>query len=462
MTAKGSRISNSFLKYSVYVISLGGFLFGYDTGVINGALAFMSKPSELNLTPGLQGIVSSSLILGACLGALGCGHIADRFGRKRTLRWIAALFTISTICCALSVNFIFMTVFRFILGLAVGAASSLSPMYLAEISPEPVRTINVNKNAIFIVLGQLAAFCVNAVLGNIWGNWGPIWRVMIISASIPAIILWLNSFHIGGSPHWLLLKNRFKRARHLFSRLGFSKEVSDNFEKNSKSSDDASNHLAWQQIFKSRSLIYLLVSGVIVALIQQISGVNTVMYYGTILLEKVGMGQGGSLYANILIGIVSVIASIFGTKLIAKYNHHRMLLIGLSGNILFLALLALAMHLNIFSQTITSLLVLILLTLFLASHQGIVSPVTWLIMSEMFPTIVKARFMSIATATTWITNFVISLIFPLLIANIGVSLSFFVFALSNGVSVLLSVFVINQREMQKAYQKNNLFSSQTD
>ncbi|WP_143795347.1 MFS transporter, partial [Oenococcus oeni] len=146
-----------------------------------------------------------------------------------------------------------------------------------------------------------------------------------------------------------------------------------------------------------------------------------VMYYGTILLEKVGMGQGGSLYANVLIGLVSVIASIFGTRLIAKYDHHRMLLIGLSGNITFLALLAFVMHLNFFNQTITSLLVLILLTLFLASHQGIISPVTWLIMSEMFPTIVKARFMSIATATTWITNFLISLVFPLLVAGLGVA-----------------------------------------
>ncbi|PST70324.1 MFS transporter, partial [Oenococcus oeni] len=439
MKKKRSMINNSFLKYSAYVISLGGFLFGYDTGVINGALAFMSKPGELNLTPGLQGVVSSSLILGACLGALGCGNIADRFGRKRTLRWIAALFTISTFFCAISMNFAFMAVFRFILGLAVGAASSLSPMYLAEISPEKVRTINVNKNAIFIVLGQLAAFCVNAILGNIWGSWGPIWRVMIVSASVPAIILWINSFHIGGSPHWLLLKKRFKHARSLFSKLGFSKEVSADFENNSRKSSNKQEILAWKKIFKTPSLIYLLISGIIIALIQQFSGVNTVMYYGTILLEKVGMGQGGSLYANVLIGLVSVIASIFGTRLIAKYDHHRMLLIGLSGNITFLALLAFVMHLNFFNQTITSLLVLILLTLFLASHQGIVSPVTWLIMSEMFPTIVKARFMSIATATTWITNFLISLVFPLLVAGLGVAMSFLIFAISNGVSVLLSI-----------------------
>ncbi|QAS69313.1 sugar porter family MFS transporter [Oenococcus sicerae] len=458
MHRKHAKFNNSFLRYSTYVISLGGFLFGYDTGVINGALAFMSKPSQLDLTPALQGVVSSALVLGACIGALGCGSLADRFGRKKTLRWIAALFTISTIFCAVSMNFMFMAIFRFILGLAVGAASSLSPMYLAEISPEPVRTNNVNKNAIFIVMGQLTAFCVNAILGNIWGNWGPIWRVMIISASIPAIFLWFNSFHISGSPRWLLLQNKVRRARHLFSRLGFPREVSEKLANNAKNTEDTGNGLAWRSIWKKPSLIYLLFSGAVIALIQQISGVNTVMYYGTILLERIGMGQSGSLYANVLIGFVSVLASIFGTRLIAKYDHHRMLLIGLSGNILFLALLAFVMHLKSLDQAATSLLVLVFLALFLASHQGIVSPVTWLIMSEMFPTVVQARFMSIATATTWITNFVISLIFPLLISSVGVGMSFFIFALSNGVSVLLSIFVINKREMHIAYEKNDFLT----
>ncbi len=173
----------------------------------------MSKPSQLDLTPALQGVVSSALVLGACIGALGCGSLADRFGRKKTLRWIAALFTISTIFCAVSMNFIFM--------------------------------------AIFIVMGQLTAFCVNAILGNIWGNWGPIWRVMIISASIPAIFLWFNSFHISGSPRWLLLQNKVRRARHLFSRPGFPREVSEKLANNAKNTEDTGNGLAWRSILKN-------------------------------------------------------------------------------------------------------------------------------------------------------------------------------------------------------------------
>lgn len=450
------KVKLNFLNYCVYVISLGGFLFGYDTGVINGALAFMSRSDQLNLTPSLQGIVSSSLVIGACIGALGCGKVADKFGRKKTLRLIAIIFTVATVLCAAAVNFWSMSIFRFVLGIAVGAASSLSPMYLAEISPDNLRSANVNKNAIFIVLGQLCAFVVNAILGNIWSDWGPIWRVMVLSAAVPSVILWINSFHISGSPQWLLFKRRFNRARQLFRRLGFKNTnslIKNETEAIEKSDDQ---EFSWSRALQNKKLLYLLITGIVIALIQQISGVNTVMYYGTILLEKVGMGEGGSLYANILIGVVSVIASIFGTRMIEKTNHHRILIIGLIGNVVFLALLGAIMKSTMFSQTVTNALVLIALTLFLANHQGIVSPVTWLLLAEMFPGKVKSQFMSVATATTWITNFFISLIYPQLIAWLGTAVVFFVFALTNGISIVLSILFVNSRKMSDAYQTAKL------
>ncbi|WP_330146934.1 sugar porter family MFS transporter (plasmid) [Leuconostoc mesenteroides] len=412
----------------------------------------MSRPDQLNLGPSLQGVVSSSLVIGACIGALGCGKVADQMGRKKTLRLIAIVFTASTFLCALAINFWSMSIFRFILGIAVGAASSLSPMYLAEISPDNLRSANVNKNAIFIVLGQLCAFVVNAILGNIWGNWGPIWRIMILSAAIPSVILWINSFRISGSPQWLLFKRRVNKARQLFRRLGF-KDTNSLIKSQTEAIDETDDRdFIWAVALKNKKLLYLLITGIVIALIQQISGVNTVMYYGTILLEKVGMGAGGSLYANILIGVVSVVASIFGTRMIEKANHHKMLIIGLIGNVVFLAVLGLIMKSTMFSQTVTNALVLIALTLFLANHQGIVSPVTWLLLAEMFPGKVKAQFMSVATATTWITNFVISLIYPQLIALLGTAVVFFVFALTNGFSILLSFLFVNGRKMKNAYQ----------
>lgn len=353
-----------FLNYSVYTISLGGFLFGYDTGIINGALAFMSKPSQLDLSPALQGIVSSSLVVGACLGALGCGKLADKIGRKKTLRLIAEIFTVTTILCTLALNAWSISIFRFILGIAVGAASTLSPMYLAEISPEESRSASIDKNAIFIVLGQLCAFTVNAALGNIWGRWDPIWRIMLLSAAVPAIILWINSYKISNSPQWLLFNDHPNKARQLFYKLKFSNvpqllATHEEHVANSKESN-----FKWSTVINDKGLVYLLFTGIVIAFVQQISGVNTVMYYGTILLEKVGLGESGSLYANILIGAVSVIATILGTRLIEKSNHYHMLYIGLFGNAVFLCLLGFIMNISTFPQGLVNILVLVCLALF--------------------------------------------------------------------------------------------------
>lgn len=441
-----------FLNYSVYTISLGGFLFGYDTGIINGALAFMSKPSQLDLSPALQGIVSSSLVVGACLGALGCGKLADKIGRKKTLRLIAEIFTVTTILCALALNAWSISIFRFILGIAVGAASTLSPMYLAEISPDESRSASIDKNAIFIVLGQLCAFTVNAALGNIWGRWDPIWRIMLLSAAVPAIILWINSYKISNSPQWLLFNDHPNKARQLFYKLKFSNvpQLLATHEEHVANSKES--HFKWSTVINDKGLVYLLFTGIVIAFVQQISGVNTVMYYGTILLEKVGLGESVSLYANILIGAVSVIATILGTRLIEKSNHYHMLYIGLFGNAVFLCLLGFIMKLSIFPQGLVNILVLVCLALFLANHQGLVSPVTWLLLAEMFPEKVKAQFMSIATATNWITNFIISLVYPQLIASLGMAVVFFIFALANGMSTILSILFINNHRMKIAYQ----------
>lgn len=242
----------------------------------------------------------------------------------------------------------------------------------------------------------------------------------------------------------------------MFRRLGFKNTNSLIKSETEAIEESDDQEFSWSRALQNKTLLYLLITGIVIALIQQISGVNTVMYYGTILLEKVGMGEGGSLYANILIGVVSVIASIFGTRMIEKTNHHRILIIGLIGNVVFLALLGAILKSTIFSQTVTNALVLIALTLFLANHQGIVSPVTWLLLAEMFPGKVKAQFMSVATATTWITNFFISLIYPQLIAWLGTAVVFFVFAVTNGISIVLSILFVNGRKMSHAYQNAKL------
>ena len=275
---------------------------------------------------------------------------------------------------------------------------------------------------------------------------------MLLSAAVPAIILWINSYKISNSPQWLLFNDHPNKARQLFYKLKFSNvpqllATHEEHVANSKESN-----FKWSTVINDKGLVYLLFTGIVIAFVQQISGVNTVMYYGTILLEKVGLGESGSLYANILIGAVSVIATILGTRLIEKSNHYHMLYIGLFGNAVFLCLLGFIMKISTFPQGLVNILVLVCLALFLANHQGLVSPVTWLLLAEMFPEKVKAQFMSIATATNWITNFIISLVYPQLIASLGMAVVFFIFALANGMSTILSILFINNHRMKIAYQ----------
>ncbi|GAJ25392.1 sugar transporter [Liquorilactobacillus sucicola DSM 21376 = JCM 15457] len=282
-----TRIGDSFLKYASSVIALGGFLFGYDTGVINGALSFLSQPDQLNLSSAQQGIVSSSLIIGCCIGALLSGRLADRIGRKATLQWVAIIFTIATLGCSFALTSGMLIVFRAVLGVSVGCASDLAPMYLAEISPSEWRSQNVNKNAVAIVIGQLSAFAINAVLGNIWEDWGPIWRVMMGVAALPAFLLWLLSFDLPQSPKWQLLNNSLTQAKKNFRKLGFPKvDIQKNLIRAKEMVKTEQDNLNIKEIFSNKGLVYLLLAGITIGFIQQLSGVNALCIMGLCYWKK--------------------------------------------------------------------------------------------------------------------------------------------------------------------------------
>lgn len=441
---------SSFLRYTSYIIALGGFLFGYDTGVINGALSFLSRPDQLNLSSSVQGLVSSSLVLGCTFGAMSNSYLANHVGRKKLLQWVAVIFTFATLACSLSMNSWMLIGARFILGLSVGVASSLSPLYLNEISPDKLKAKNVNKNAIAIVLGQLMAFTVNAILGSIWGSWHSIWRVMMAVAALPAILLWVLSFELPKSPFWQIVSEGRDRAVETFRQLHFPKL--DIREAITEAKEEIKNEdsFNWKEFFTNKYMMYLLVAGVTVGFIQQSSGINTVMYYGTVILEKVGLGSGASLYGNILIGAVSSLAILAGSRLLGKVHHQHLLLAGLISNGVTLFILNWVMRADLFSQTVNNILVLLILAIFLAIQQGIVSPVTWLLLSEFFPQHVKATMNSVGTATIWITNFLISLIFPILLDVLGTAGVFLAFALANIGCVVLAELLINPRLIKRA------------
>ncbi|MBE8470715.1 sugar porter family MFS transporter [Streptomyces justiciae] len=414
------------LRVITIVATFGGLLFGYDTGVINGALPYMTD--DLGLTPVTEGMVTSSLLLGAALGAVAGGRLSDARGRRRTILTLAVLFFVGALACTLAPTTAVMVVARFVLGLAVGGASVTVPVYLAEISPAERRGALVTRNELMIVSGQLLAFTSNAIIAQVGGESGGVWRWMLVIATIPAVVLWFGMLVMPESPRWLASQSRFSEAlevlRQVRSRQRAEAELS---EVSALAVKDEQEKLGGWQDMKSvpwvRKLMFV---GFGIAIVQQITGVNTIMYYGTQILEDAGFASDTALTANIANGVISVVATFVGIWLLGRVARRPMLMTGQIGTTSALLLI------GVFSLVLPSgdpraYAVLAMTVTFLAFQQGAISPVTWLMLSEIFPMRMRGFGMGVAAVVLWLTNFVIGLVFPSLVDAIGISNTFFLF-----------------------------------
>lgn len=418
------------------IATFGGLLFGFDTGVINGALPFMSLKGQLNLTPATEGLVSSSLIFGAAFGAVSGGKLSDKFGRKRMIQLLALIFFFSTLGCSFAPNVPIMVISRVILGLAVGGASVIVPTYLSEVAPKEKRGRMVTQNELMIVSGQLLAYVINGVLGNLVENPG-IWRVMLIVATIPAIVLWFGMLTVPESPRWFASKSKYwpaystlRTIRDEVTAYNEVSEIKTIIDKEKKLKEEASI-----KEFAKPWVRKILFIGIGIGVIQQITGVNSIMYYGTEILRSAGFATKAALVGNIANGMISVIAVIVGIWLLGKFGRKPMLIVGQIGVIVSLLLLSIfPVILN--NSPALPFVVLSLTVVFLAFMQGAVAPVTWLMLSEIFPLKIRGIGMGASVFFLWITNFLVSLVFPILLGHLGLSTTFMIFGGLNIVAVI--------------------------
>lgn len=421
---------HGYLNLVAWIACMGALCFGFDTGVVNGSLDFMAKPSQLDLSAFAQGVVSSGLTFGAAFGAVFGSPLSDKLGRKKLMIWLGVLFTITAIGCGLAPNTAFLIACRVIMGLAVGAASALVPVYLAEISPAAQRGKFVSMNQLLIVGGQGLSFLINAILGNTVGiHDAAVWRIMLGITAIPGVLLWFGMYLVPESPQWYVNKGMFGKALKALYRVRSKaqaevemKELKSNAEKIKEENAEKAS----LKDFKKPWILQIVITGSLLGIFQQFAGINSVMYYGTKILTSAGFGNNTSLYMNVANGVFSVIGAIVGMYTVDKLGRKPLLLIGYIFCAIALIFVALIGTFAL-KTSWAPFAVLIILLIYIVIDQGTLGPVTWLLNSEMFPTRYRGLGTGITIFVLWMANFLVGLFFPVLLSVLGIS-SFYIFA----------------------------------
>ncbi|MFF1251802.1 sugar porter family MFS transporter [Pseudarthrobacter sp. NPDC058329] len=421
------------------VATFGGLLFGYDTGVINGALRPMS--AELGLTPITEGLVTSSLVFAAALGALIGGRLSDGWGRRKTIILLAVLFFAGTLAVVLAPNLEVLIVGRILLGLAVGGASTVVPVFLAEIAPYEIRGSLAGRNELAIVVGQLAAFIVNAVIAGLFGHVEGVWRIMFAICALPAVALFFGMLRMPESPRWLVEKGRREEAlavlRTVRSEERAVAELAD--VQNIAQEEMKSHQLGWRAIFSNKNLLRILLVAIGLGMAQQLTGINSIMYYGQTVLVESGFSESGALIANIAPGVIAVVAGTAALFLMDRIDRRKNFILGLALTTVSHLLIGIASMALPVGNPVRPFVILALVVLFVGSVQLFLNIAVWVYLSEVFPLHMRGIGIGISVFVLWVTNGFLSLYFPSLVGAVGITGSFFLFAAINVVALIFAI-----------------------
>ena len=406
MSIKIDTDKNQLLIFST-AAALGGLLFGFDTGVISGAIHFIKI--EFNLNAYQEGFAVSNLMVACVIGALLAGPIADWTGRKKVLILCAVLFTFSAILSALPRSFTELVIARFIGGMGVGMASVVSPMYIAEISPAKIRGRLVALNQLAIVVGILLSYLSNWLLVDTGIN---NWRYMLVAEILPAITFLVGLFFIPESPRWLTKEGLEKEALDVLNVVAGTANSDHELQEVKKSL--AEKRTSLKELLHP-SLRRVLIVGILFSLFAHITGIDTIIYYGPIIFLESGFKTDSALLASVMIGITNLIFTFVGMAMVDKAGRKFLLLVGLAGMGISMMLVGFCMQSDMISAKWT----LLWIMTYIASFAMSIGVVIWVYLSEIYPTRVRGQALSVATMVLWLGNVILTQLFPVMMERFG-------------------------------------------
>lgn len=413
------KLSNS--NWMVYAISvfaaLAGLLFGYDTGIISGAILFIKK--DFALSAFQIEMVVSAVLLGALIGSGLSGRVTDRFGRRKVLIFTAITFIIGSLASALAPNVDFLILGRTILGVAIGVGSFTAPLYLAEIAPQRIRGMLVSLNQLAITIGIVFSYLVNYYF-SAQGRWT--W--MLGLGVVPAVILLLGTMFLPESPRWMILRGWEHKARTILQRIRVGENINKEFDEIQQT---VKMEKGTHRLLLAKWVRPILFISLGLSFFQQVTGINTIIYYAPTILQLAGFKQaGGAILATLGIGIVNVLFTIIALPLIDKWGRRPLLLLGLSGMFISLAIMGIAFYYPGFAAlrwvAVGSMVI------YIASFAMSLGPIMWLIISEIFPLNIRGVGASLAISASWGFNMIVALTFLTLIQLMGPSHTFWLYA----------------------------------
>ncbi|HEX3910121.1 MAG TPA: sugar porter family MFS transporter [Solirubrobacteraceae bacterium] len=423
------RGRNRFVLRLAIVAALGGFLFGYDTGVISGALPFIGKDiggGEFN-----EQAYVGSLLIGAVVGAILSGFSADAISRRRTKIISGCIYVIGALASALSQSAPELIAARFVLGLSVGTASFVSPMYISELAPKRIRGGVTSFNQLMVVSGIMAAYIVNWALKGAADNW----RWMLGLGALPGLALAIGMYFQPFSPRWLVEQGREKEALQTLRRArGDDEEAEQELQEIKEAAKEEGGFRdAWRP--QVRPLVAI---GLVLAIAQQFIGVNTVIYYAPTILKFTGLSTSSAITQALSVGITNLLFTIVAIVLLDRVGRRLLLIVGTTGCVLSLAMLG-VFFASSGLQDSASWVALVCLIVYIASFAIGLGPVFWLVISEIFPLSVRSPAMSLSTVGNWSSNFLVSSFFLTLVGAISREGTFWLYG---GLGVLSLIFFV--------------------